>query len=196
MQNTNKFWQLLELCDATLLCSARGIWTYYLPGRRMIYQDCQVILIFVFWTLGQMSRPPEYSTGSHESSDPGVHSFRWRWPDKVSWRPNNAKSLAISLRGQWSPCIMCFGSFLIVSLLARRKKREMPSHGPDEKQQNIFRHTDRLTNTWFEIPWCFCLPANDEGWWWLSVFSTAVQGPWRCKWASKNISFPQSTYVT
>ena len=34
---------------------------------------------------------------------------------------------------------MCFGSFLIVSLLARRKKRNA-SHGPDEKQQNTFRH--------------------------------------------------------
>lgn len=142
---------------------------------------------------GKCHGPLNIARGSHDSSDPAAHSFRWRWPDKVLIMPSHMRYH--SRQGQWSPCIKGFElelSFLVGRLERIFFQREMPLTC-DEKQRNTFRLIDghMLWNS------RMFLHANDDGWWWLSVCIQQVQlytGLWRCKWASKNISFPQNTW--
>ena len=197
MQNTNKFWQLLELCDATLFCSGRGIQELiiYLAG------EWYIRIVRSSWYLcsghsgkchGPLSKAPglmiHQIPGSIHFDDDDLIRFRGGliMPSHLRYHCRHAGTMIAMYN------VLRLSSNCVIACTA--KKREMPSRRPDEKQQNTLRHRQIDGHmVWNSMMF---LPANDEGWWWLSVFSTPVQGLWRCKWASKNISFPQSTYLT
>lgn len=91
---------------------------------------------------GKCHGPLNIARGSHDSSDPAAHSFRWRWPDKVLIMPSHMRYH--SRQGQWSPCIKGFElelSFLVGRLERIFFQREMPLTC-DEKQRNTFRLID------------------------------------------------------
>ena len=120
------------------------------------------MLIFVLWTLGQMSRPPEYRTGL--SWFIAAHSFRWRWPDKVLIMPSHMRYH--SRRRQWSPCIKGFALWL--SLPECREKiffrREMPltwwkttKHFQTDRQTHALKFPDVFACQWWWMVMTVCL---------------------------------------
>ena len=146
-----------------------------------------------------MSRPPppEYRTGLSwfiRSRGSFIRMTMTWWSSRGLIMPSHMRYH--SRRGQWSPCskvlLLIWCHWLHDDWEKIFFRREIPLTWWKTTKPI---QTDRVTDTWFEIPGCFCLPMMMDGAD-LTVCIQQVQlytGLCRCKWASKNISFSQNT---